>query len=348
MKQVFIPLSFTEPPALPPDAQLMPLSGHTMGTTWSVKLLVSGGPQLQNQLQMLEQGIQAQLDQVVAQMSTWLASSDLCQFNQAAAGTWHRLPAEFFKVLDYAIFIAQQSAGAYDPSIGRIVNLWGFGPDKYDDLPGDPALQEAKQSSGWQKLQLDRVHQRAYQPGGLAIDLSSIAKGFGVDQVARYLESQAIPSYLVEVGGELRGFGTKPDHQPWWVELEQAPAIGQATPSAQDRMNILALHGLSVATSGDYRRYIEKNGHRYSHTIDPRTAYPVTHPLASVTVCHAECMVADALATAMMVMGAEQGLAYANQLHVAALFLSYDVARDNTDNHFTEHMSNAMQAMLDA
>ena len=337
MTHVFIPTHMARPAALPVGAYIEDFCGATMGTTWSVKLV---RPQHISAAQ-LQTGMQQALDQVVEQMSTWLPDSDISRFNQAAAGSWHVLPPEFFKVLDYGLFIAQQSSGAYDPGIGHLVTLWGFGPEKSTrQIPSKALLEQAQRQSGYQQLQVDRQKHSVYQPGGLSIDLSSIAKGFGVDQVARYLEAQGVVSYLVEVGGELRGLGTKPDNTPWWVELEQ--------PQTTHPASIVALHGLSIATSGDYRRYFDHDGQRFSHTIDPRTGYPVAHDLAAVTVLHAECMIADALATAMTVMGLAQGMAYANQLHVAALFVCRDKTSKRSDMPaFTEHMSNALIAMLD-
>ncbi|MET3136745.1 thiamine biosynthesis lipoprotein [Undibacterium sp. GrIS 1.2] len=345
MTHVFIPTHMTMPAASPVGSYTEDFSGATMGTTWAVKLV---RPQYISAVQ-LQNGMQQALDKVVAQMSTWLADSDISRFNQAAAGSWHVLPPEFFKVLDYGLFIAQQTSGAYDPSIGHLVNVWGFGPDKNaGQIPSKEVLEQARRQSGYQKLQVDRLKQNVYQPGGLSIDLSSIAKGFGVDQVARYLEAQGILSYLVEVGGELRGLGTKPDNTPWWVELEQVQTQTEAQTQTTSTASIVALHGLSIATSGDYRRYFDYEGQRFSHTIDPCTGYPVTHNLAAVTVLHAECMIADALATAMTVMGLTLGMAYANQLHVAALFVCRGAATTHGDQPaFTEHMSKALMAMLE-
>ena len=311
------------------------MGGHTMGTSWHVKLMRP--PHMA--LSELQTGVQHTLDQVVAQMSHWDANSDLSRFNSAPAGSWHGLPPELFTVLDYALFIAQQSGGAFDPSIGKIVNIWGFGPDhRASTVPDATVLQQARQSCGWQQLSVERLPQRAYQPGGVQLDLSGIAKGFGIDQVARYLEAQGINSYLVEVGGELRGLGCKPDNSPWWVQLEQPVSASNRVTAIR---TIVALHGLSIATSGDYRRYFEQEGQRYSHTIDPRTGYPIEHALASVTVLHAECMAADALATAILVLGPEAGLAYAEQWRLPCLFIS------RSPQGLSETMSSPMRAMLE-
>lgn len=333
--RVLIPVTMLAPKALPGDAQLAQLSGATMGTRWHVKLM---HPSHLSQDE-LQAGIQQALDLVVTQMSHWEADSALSRFNAAPADSWHTLPAELFKVLDYALFIAQQSAGAFDPGIGRLVNLWGFGPEQKPlAQPAAETIRQALQAGDWQQLQVERAQQRAYQPGGVHLDFSGIAKGFGVDQVARYLEAQGIHSYLVEVGGELRGLGCKPDGSPWWTKLEHPD-------TEYTDHTIVALHGLAVATSGDYRRYVEQDGQRYSHTIDPRTGSPVVHSLASVTVLHADCMAADAHATAIMVLGPQRGLAYAEQWQLPCLLISRSNSNHDTPG-FSETMSSAMQAML--
>ena len=166
--------------------------------------------------------------------------------------------------------------------------------------------------------------------------------------VARYLRSQKIPSYLIEVGGELRGWGMKPDYQPWWVELENPPDHPQNAQHEQKihDPDIVALHGLSIASSGDYRRYFEVDQQRFSHTIDPRTGYPVQHGLCSVTVLHPECMIADALATAISVLGPDQGLAYAQSLQVAARLVVREFDQHGVA-HYRESFSPAYLRMLD-
>jgi thiamine biosynthesis lipoprotein len=339
-KRVLIPNEMVAPPELPAGVELCELKGASMGTTWSVRLMRP--PQLS--AQQLQDGIARQLALVIDQMSPWESDSSISQFNRAQAASWHELPQEFFQVLDYALYIAQQSGGAYDPSIGKLVNLWGFGPlPKPTVAPGASEVAQAKQVSGWRQLQVDRLARRVRQPGGMSLDLSSIAKGFAVDLVARFLQEQGVTAYLVEVGGELRGEGCKSDQQPWWVELEHpAQTLPQQTTVQQNTplQTILALHGLSVATSGDYRQQWEHEGKRYSHTIDPRDGHPLQHSLASVTVLHPECMKADALATAMLVMGLPAGLAYAERLGLPCRFIS------RSATGFSETISTAMQAML--
>lgn len=334
-RRVFIPSVLAAPPALPVHPRVFSLSGSTMGTSWHVQLVATNT----HAIEQTHEGIQAQVDQVVAQMSTWEADSDLSCFNQAAAGTWVSVPAELLTVLDYALFLAQQTRGAYDPAAARLVDLWGFGPaGKRNTVPGADAIEAARQTGGWRALQIRRLSHEILQTGDIRLDLSSIAKGFGVDQVARFLERQQISSYLIEIGGELRGKGIKPDQQPWWVSIEPAPSGSMADTTPPD---IVALHGLAIATSGNYRQYFDHEGQRYSHTIDTRTGYPVMHSLIAVTVLHTECMVADALATALFVMGADDGVAYANEHHIAALFLSHHADGQQ------EKMSRALIAMLD-
>ena len=312
--------------------RLCNLRGLTMGTSWQVQCYVN----TRQSDECLQAGIQAQLDEVVAQMSPWEEDADITRFNRAPAHSWHVLPPEFFKVLQHSLFVAEQTGGAYDPNIGQLANLWGFGPaGKISIAPDEIAIQAALQSGNWQQIQIDKDHHSVRQNGHIQLDLCSTAKGFGVDQVARYLQQMDIESYLVEVGGELRGLGCKPDGQPWWVTLEDIAE------QVQETTHVVALHGLSIATSGDTNRYFMHEGKRYSHTIDPRTGYPVEHGVAAVTVLHAECMIADALATAMTVMGLEAGMQYAKQQHAAARF----VVRE--ENGFRTYMSPAFLAMMD-
>lgn len=333
--RVLIPLDLSRPSALPAGLRQLRLQGASMGTTWSVQALVP--PAITSAL--LTQVIERELELVVQQMSTWRPDSDLSCFNRAAAGSWHVLPSEFMVVLEAARAMAYDSGGAYDASVGPLVNVWGFGPDQertqqFASIPEPSLLQAARQRCGWQRIELD-AQRRLLQPGGLYLDFSGIAKGYAVDLVATALLQTGCPSYLVEIGGELRGHGVKPDGQPWWVELEQPPTASREAPL------MVALHELSIATSGDYQRYFDIDGRRYAHTIDPRSGEPLAHDVVSVTVLHPQCMVADALATALLVLGAEQGMLFARQRQLAARFLR------QVDGRLVESMTPAMTAMLD-
>lgn len=302
------------------------LGGETMGTTWSVKLVAADVPN------GLFAGITDVLAQVIAQMSTWEPGSDLSRFNAAPAGTWHVLPDGLFTVLEQALALAEDSGGTFDPTIGPVVNLWGFGPEGGRAVPAAERIATALGHCGWRRLLLDRHGRRALQPGGLHVDLSGIAKGYAVDLVARHVSEAGVAAWLVEIGGELRGQGVKPDGSPWWAALETPAGIASET--------IVALHGLSVATSGDYRRFFMDGETRHAHTIDPRTGRPVAGDLASVSVLHPDCMRADGLATVLGVLGVEDGMVWARERNVAARFLS----RDGAD--FRERTTPAFDAML--
>ena len=338
MRRVLVPLAIS--PVLPARASVVrAFDGHTMGTSWSARIAMEDGAQSPAPA-ALQAALASALDLVVAQMSHWEDGSDLCRFNRAAPGSWQRLPEAFFRVLRYALWVAELSGGAYDPCAGALVERWGFGARRRHDQPGfscPSAADIAALLAGprWRDVQLDETERRALQPGGVQLDLSSVAKGFAVDQLARCLDARGCHHYLVEVGGELRGAGVKPDGEPWWVALEDVPGAqgGEQT--------VAALHGLALATSGDYRnRYsLDRYAHdRYtrdhdaldhdplgqrtaSHTIDPRSGYPIDNQVASISVLHAHCMDADALSTALGVLGPDAGLRLAEQQGLAARFL---------------------------
>ncbi|MES2259043.1 MAG: FAD:protein FMN transferase [Pseudomonadota bacterium] len=341
MRRVLLPHHIADDPALL-DGALRAFGGVSMGTSWSVRLVDPGAGEF---LPQWQQGLQAQLDDVVAQMSHWEVDSNLGRFNRAPAGSWHVLPPAFFDVLSFAISVAEQSGGAYDPCAGAIVNAWGFGPSGRHDEPGFVApdanrIAALRAQRAAQRVELDPARRAARQPGGILLDLSAVAKGYGVDRLAHYLQSQGVRHFLVEVGGELRGAGVKPDGQPWWVALEQVDDGALSLARAPGEM-VLALHGLSVATSGDYRRYFVDGEQRYSHTIDPRSAAPIDNGLASVTVLHPQCMAADAWSTALTVLGPERGMALAERQGLAARFVLRDGAC------LSERLTSHLRAMLD-
>ncbi|WP_201723039.1 FAD:protein FMN transferase [Caulobacter sp. X] len=305
--------------------------GATMGTTWSAKAVLPATIDLP----ALEAMVQRALDAVVGEMSPWAPLSDLSRYNRAPAGSWVRLPEATLTVLRRAIQVADQSAGAFDPTLGALTDLWGFGPRAFAGAPPEAgAVAALREAGGWKRLTLDG--EALFQPGGLKLDLNGIAKGFGVDQAAAALDRAGVKSYLVEVGGELRGTGAKPDGQPWWVELERPPSANDT------EKTVVALHDLSVATSGDYRRFFDHEGRRYAHTLDPATGAPVTHPTVSVTVLAADCMSADAWATALTVMAPDAALAFAAQHDLAALIVSRAAS-----GGLEERLSPALRAMLD-
>lgn len=285
-----------------------------MGTSWRV---LAVRPPLD-----AARAIARRLDGLVAEMSHWAPASLLSRFNRAPAGSWHALPPDFAHVIDAALTVARESDGAFDPAIGRLVDLNGHGPPGPQPPPTPADLAEARATSGYARLAWDCATRRLLQPGGAVLDLSGIAKGRAVDAVARLLRDAGVAHGLVEIGGELIGWGVQPSGEPWWVDLETPPAA-RAAPLR------LALHGLAVATSGDYVRG--------AHTIDPRTGRPAGGDLVAVSVVHAGAMLADAWASALFVLGAEQGATLAAREGLAARFLS----------RAGEHLTPALAAMLD-
>ena len=271
--------------------------------------------------------VQAALDRVVAQMSQWEPASDLSRFNRAAAETWRSLPPEFARVLAAALGVAEASGGAFDPAIGGAADLWGFGPAPAPASVPDPAMTSAAVAG---EIEFDGPGLRGRRTGSAQLDLSGIAKGFGVDLAAEALLARGVRHFLLEVGGELRGHGLKPDGQPWWVEIERPPGATGAPLRA-------ALHELSVATSGDYRRWLDADGERHGHTLDPRSGRPVRNGVRSVTVLHPSCMLADAWATALTVLGPLDGMALADAQGFAAHMITGD----------EEFLSAPLRAMLD-
>jgi thiamine biosynthesis lipoprotein len=333
MPRILIPATLPSglPGAVAAPVALDRLGGETMGTTWSVVLPRGASG-------VLERALRGELDRITAEMSHWEPASALGRFNDAPAGTWHALPIGFFGVLEYALAVAEAGDGAYDPTAGRLVDAWGFGPRPRPPTPPDgDEIAAALADVGWRRLTLDRAGRRAFQPGGLRLDLSSVAKGHAVDRVGALLRRFGVDDALVEIGGELLGLGTKPDGTPWWVALEDVPGLaepGQGT--------LVALCGLAIATSGDYRRFFESGGARYAHSLDPRTGRPAANRLASVTVLHPHCMQADALSTLLTVLGPVDGMAYAARNRLAVRFVERTDAGGGI-----EHLSPALRAMLD-
>lgn len=302
------------PPAIDPQAffardasrPIVDLNGETMGTTWSVRLAAPPGFDAAS----VHAAIAVRLDAINDEMSHWAPSSLLCGFNRADPGSWVTLPADFATVIATALDIARKSGGAFDPAIGKLVGLWGFGPPgPLAAQPGEAAITAARATSGWRLLSYDEHSRRLRQPGRLALDLSGIAKGFAVDALADLLAAQGVANCLVEIGGELTGRGIRPDGEPWWVDLEDAPGIRLAPLR-------IALHGLSVATSGNYRRG--------DHNLDPRTGGLIANGVVSVSVIHRSAMIADAWATALTVLGPVDGPAIAARHGIAARIVCDD------------------------
>lgn len=326
MNRVAIPPT-TLPEALtPPVGPVVRMGGPTMGVAWAAQVVLPAGVDPA----AVQAEVHEALNRVVRQMSGWEAESDLSRFNRAPAGSRHDLPPEFIAVVERALYWARESDGAFDPTLGRLTDLWGFGPAGPRPPPASRELDGLWSQTGWSRLALDRG--ALVQPGGLALDLSGIAKGYGVDLAAGTLRAAGAAHFLVEIGGELRGEGVRPDGQPWWVEIETPPG------ATVDEPILVALHGASIATSGDFRRFTMDAGRRQSHTIDPRSGRPVAEAAASVSVVAETCMDADALCTVLSVLGPDAGLEWAQARGVAAYWQLREAP---------ERMTAAFAAMLD-
>ncbi|AMU96302.1 thiamine biosynthesis protein ApbE [Sphingopyxis terrae subsp. terrae NBRC 15098] len=300
-----------------PGVPVRSFSGRTMGTSWSLQVVdapASAG-----------ESVRRALDRVVRQMSQWEAESDLSRLNRAPAGEWHAIPPEFARVMAAATAIAEASGGAFNPALGLLTERWGFGA-----AGPVAAVPEIAPPDAPPDIAFDAAAARVRRGTGAALDLSGIAKGFGADLAAEQLLASGVRHFLIEVGGELRGEGLQPDAQPWWVDVEPPP--GQSLAPWR-----LALHDLSVATSGNYRRGFTDGCRHYSHSFDPRSGRPLVNGVASVTVVHRSCMIADGWATALTVVGPEQGMALAD-----AQGLAMQMIADGR-----EYVSREWRAMLD-
>ncbi len=290
------------------------LSGRTMGTYYRIKLAELPPPLRQDDL---KSEIERILQEVNRQMSTYIPESELSRFNRYENDDWFTVSQEIALVVEEGLRIHQLTEGAFDITIGPLVNLWGFGPKgEQGEVPNPEDIKEALARVGSRHLQV-RLSPPALKKSrnDLYIDLSGIAKGFAVDELARHLDSVGITGYMVDIGGELKTRGRKKDGSPWKIAVESPIVDGK------EIQKIVLLHDSAMATSGDYRNYFEKDGQRYSHEIDPATGRPIRHNLASVTVVDYSCMRADALATALLVLGPDKGFELAQREKLATLFL---------------------------
>ncbi len=275
-----------------------------MGTTWSAKIVAPPSG--------VQAAIEGVLATIIAQMSHWEPTSQLSRINNSAPGTWHRIGPEFAQVMTIALDIAEKSGGAFDPAMGVAVDLWGFGPPgPRVGLPTEAEIEAARTLCGYDAIDFDPLLLRLRLTRPVRLDLSGIAKGYAVDAVAARLKAMGCLDFLIEIGGELVGEGIQPDGQPWWVDVEVPPGV-DAAPLR------IALHGLAVATSGNYRRRFVMDGISYAHTLDPRTACPTIKQVGSVTILHRDCAQADAWASALTVMGMGEGMELAGRKRLTA------------------------------
>jgi thiamine biosynthesis lipoprotein len=297
-----------------------------MGTSFTVK--ATRFPEKLTK-QEISKKIDNVLQKVNEQMSTYLDDSELSQINQNRSNDWIPISQEMHEVLAEALRISKFSGGLFDITVGPLVNLWGFGPEEMGTAkPDEGKIHELLNKIGYQHLIIkdEGFFVKKLVPE-LYLDLSAIAKGYGVDKVASLLESLGITEYMVEIGGEIRVRGKNNQNQPWHIAVEKP------NQELHEIEKILAVTDTGMATSGDYRNYFEIDGVRFSHTIDPRTGYPITHKLASVTVLRPTSMEADAIATVLMVMGPEKGYQFVEENKIAAFFVI------KSDNDFIDKQS---------
>ena len=297
-----------------PQRALTELRGATMGTTYTVKVV---GLPAELKPERIQAAINTILEKINRQMSTYLSDSELSQFNRNQATDWIDASRELADVLKQAQRVSAMTNGAFDVTVGPLVNLWGFGPSPgMDQVPSDQDIRETRNRVGYTGLQVRSSPPalKKHRPD-LYVDLSAIAKGYAVDAVAGYLQSLQIGDFMVEIGGEIQAKGRNARDRLWRIAIEK-PSGG-----SRSLHTVIELDNVGIATSGDYRNYFEKGGRRYSHTIDPMTGRPVTHKLASVTVADPSTMHADVMATALMVLGPEAGYRFAEEQKLAAFFI---------------------------
>lgn len=293
------------------DLQRLALNGPTMGTRWSALFFAEPG----FDTEAAQVSLQAAVDEVDAQMSTWKAASDLIRLNAAPVGEWVAVPVRLAEVLRLSLEIGRASGGAFDIGMGDAVTAWGFGPEAAAP-EGIRAAMALRRRAAHEVLEIVGAHVRKSEP--IALDLNGIAKGYGVDRLAETLRDHGITDTLVGIDGDMRAMGLRPDGEAWTIAVE-APDAERRAPHS-----ILALQDAAVATSGDYRHWVEVQGRRLSHTMDPRRGAPLIASPASVSVVARTCAKADAWATALMVLGPERGTALARRSGLNALFLLRD------------------------
>lgn len=298
----------------PRERPVQELVGSTMGTTFTIKVVA---PPENLDLPSLQQDIEGALEDINRTMSTYLDESELSRFNASDSVDWIGVSPELCRTIEAARVVSEFTNGAFDVTVGSLVNLWGFGPPASTyEPPADDQIRAAMPTVGYGKLDVDcsKPALRKASPG-IHVDLSAFAKGHAVDVVAELLDVRGLPDYLVEIGGEMRMRGTNARSEPWAIAIETPDRAGRSV------QTVVHLSDAAMATSGDYRNFFEYEGRFYSHTIDPRTGYPVTHDGASVTVVADTAAFADAAATALLVLGPEEGLKLAERESIAAYFL---------------------------
>lgn len=289
------------------------LSGDSMGTTFSIVIVEpSAFPPLDD----LQSQILSRLEHIEDIASTYRDSSEIGQFNLSLSTDWVIVSAEFCYMVSRALLVARETDGAFDITIGPLVNLWGFGPGGAVSSPPIASdIEQARSNIGYAGLNAD-CERGAIKKSipAMQIDLSGWAKGYAVDRLAELLDTMGMNNYLIEIGGEIKVKGHNAKDRQFAIAIENP------LHQTEDQLSIIHVSDTGVATSGDYRNYFVFEGTQYSHTIDPRTGRPIAHNLSAVTVIHRSTAYADAIATALLVLGPDEGMTLANELGIAAYF----------------------------
>jgi len=308
-----------------------------MGTRYRIKVVMDEASS--KQMHDIEKASNAALENVNAKMSNYLEDSEVSGINSWTEDEPFPVSSDTLEVLQHAMEISSTTGGAFDITVAPLVDAWGFGPPgRMPEPPDRQAIDQIRERTGWEKLEVDRASSSVSKSrSDLSLDLSAIAKGYAVDQVADALDLLEVQNYMIEVGGEVRTRGLNERDEPWKIGIERPiPGDDQAVEL------VVPMSDASMATSGDYHNYYEIEGERISHTIDPRSGYPITHSVASVTVVGPLCVRADAYATALMVLGPD-GFDLAEELGLAAYFLQRD-----KEDVFVGRMTTAFKQILES
>lgn len=328
-------LPFLHSCSSPDEVRVLALEGRTMGTTYHVKAIAN------HRTIVSESALQIQVDKALEGfnqvVSTYINDSELSLLNKASVAEWHVVSQDLFDIISLGQNISSDTQGAFDVTVGPLVNAWGFGPNKDVELPSDALIDSIRQKTGYRFIELKPQTREVLKNNEIYIDLSAVAKGYGVDVVGQLLRSFGFEDFMVEIGGELYVSGLNPSKKPWIIGVEK-PSLGH-----DGTLQTVHVSNVGVATSGEYRNYYERDGKRISHTVDPVTGYPITHKLASVTVVAENAGLADAYATAINVMGEVEGYDFAVQQKMAAYFIIH--SEDGFDVKHTPEFERFKQSL---
>ena len=331
---VLLPLPVPHAQEQPPsERHVSEFRGFTMGGTFSVKIVTAKDELETPGLHDVDRALRSSLDRIEGLMSTWDPDSELSRFNRSTSLEPFTVAPETFEVFKWSIEVGSVTGGALDVTIGPLVDAWGFGPSRPQArFPSDGEIARLREATGAGRLELDprALTVRKTRPE-VRCDLSSVVPGYATDDLWTELADRGFTDFLVDVGGELRTRGRNEHGKPWQV------AIDRPQPGSQDIQRVVPISNLAITTAGDYRKYREVDGQRVAHILDPRTGRPLTHRLASVTVIDELALRADAFDTALMVLGADEGMALATKLNLAALFI------ERTDRGFVERSTNRFE-----